>query len=96
MLIKRADYSSVRRDLTPEWREDRHSGTLGEISSAGGWVPRASSQSGASKDQPGCGLPPEAKEVYLPAFLVRVWALQRPPRKPWGEDALQSQMEFCH
>ena len=71
----------MRRDLTPEWREGRHAGTPGGISSAGGWVPRASCQSGASEDQPGCGLSPKAKKGHLPAFLVPLWA-QMPSEDP--------------
>ena len=64
------DSCRVRSDLTPEWREDRHTGTPGGISAAGGCVPKASCLSGASEDEPGCGLPPEAREGHLPTFPV--------------------------
>ena len=98
MLIERVDYSRITRDLTPDWREDRHTGTPGGILSAGGWVHRASCQSGASEDQSGCGLPPDARDGQLPAFPVTFWAQmlrKDPPERPWGADALNSQKEFC-
>ena len=48
--------------------------------------PQGFCQSGASEDQPGCGLHPEAREGHLPALLVPLWAQRHskepPPRPP--------------
>ena len=74
MLIERVDYSRITRDLTPDWREERHIETPGGISPAGGWAHRASFQSGASEDQPSCGLSLEVREGHHPVYLVPLWA----------------------
>lgn len=60
--------------------------------------PQGFCQSGASEDQPGCGLHPEAREGHLPAFLVPLWAQRHskdPRGRPWGADGLPSQKELC-
>ena len=86
----RVEYSRVRRDLTQEWREDRHAGTPDGILFAAGRVPRASCQPGASEDQPGCGLPPKTRKGHLPAFLVPLCTqmCSKDPQEGPGEQML--------